>query len=285
MNKSNDRLYNALVFVTIIFSLVFTSVAYSTNLSTDYRSQIGILKFDPDLNSKEMLRCTMTKLDDVCDDCGDDDDSAVNKEPIAYISKVGPNPAHEFEDVSFEGYGEDEDGTVIAYAWLSDIDDIINDQAIFTTSELSSGLHMISFYVQDDKEAWSQPAEITLEILQNQAPIAPVIAGNIREKAGEECDFDFITTDPEQHDVFYYVDWGDGSTSEWAGPTPSDQEFTISHTWERGSYEIRAKAKDIHDAESDWSDPFGITLPKFKFMETPLFRILELYLNLLRFLR
>ena len=62
--------------------------------------------------------------------------------------------------------------------------------------------------------------------------------------------------DPEGDDVFYQVDWGDGSSSEWLGPYQSGMSAHTMHTWASpGSYLVKAHAKDIYNTTSDWSDP------------------------------
>ena len=48
---------------------------------------------------------------------------------------------------------------------------------------------------------------------------------------------------------------------EWIGPYNSEEEVIVSHTWdEEATYTIKAKAKDIHDAESDWGT-LTVTMP------------------------
>jgi len=38
-----------------------------------------------------------------------------------------------------------------------------------------------------------------------------------------------------------------------------------THNWtERGDYEVKVKARDHYGAESEWSDPFTVTMPKSK---------------------
>ncbi len=50
-------------------------------------------------------------------------------------------------------------------------------------------------------------------------------------------------------EIVYIVEWGDDSPIEYSGPSPSDVAITASHTWyEKGTYTIRAKAKDPHDS-------------------------------------
>jgi hypothetical protein len=65
--------------------------------------------------------------------------------------------------------------------------------------------------------------------------------------------YTFKAIDPDGHDIYYYVEWGDGTNSEWIGPYLSGQEITRSHTWvNMGTYCVRARAKDIYGAKGDW---------------------------------
>jgi hypothetical protein len=90
----------------------------------------------------------------------------------------------------------------------------------------------------------------------NAPPDAPDITGPSIGTDGVEYEFNFVSTDPEGNDVYYMVDWGDESKDDWIGPFPSGQEITVNHTWtEIGEYEIKAKAKDEFDEESDWTEP------------------------------
>ncbi len=83
------------------------------------------------------------------------------------------------------------------------------------------------------------------------APEAPDISGEIEGEAGVEYEYTFCSIDPNGDDVYYYVDWGDGEFTDWIGPFASGEEVVISHTWdEQDTYTIKAKAKDIFDAES-----------------------------------
>jgi parallel beta-helix repeat protein len=111
---------------------------------------------------------------------------------------------------------------------------------------------------------------------ENEPPTAPDIDGPGEGTAGESYDYSFETTDPDEDDVYYYIEWGDGETEEWIGPYASGDEIIVSHIWdEKGDYTIRAKAKDIHDLESDWGT-LPVTMPKSKTVYLPiLHKILE----------
>ena len=70
-----------------------------------------------------------------------------------------------------------------------------------------------------------------------------------------EYDFSTNTTDPEEDQLYYWFDWGDGTNSDWVGPFNSGETCTESHAWsERGGFYIKVKAKDIKDKEGNWSE-------------------------------
>jgi len=71
-----------------------------------------------------------------------------------------------------------------------------------------------------------------------------------------EYTFSTNTTDPEGEQVYYKWSWGDGTSSEWLGPNTSGATVYASHAWiDTRTYGITVKAKDIHNIESNWSDP------------------------------
>lgn len=96
-----------------------------------------------------------------------------------------------------------------------------------------------------------------LSALINAAPEVPTINGPSSGSTGVSYEFDFLSVDPDNDNLFYYVDWGDGNTEDWIGPYPSDEKVTLTHTWaSAGTHVIKANAKDIHDAQSGWSDNY-----------------------------
>jgi hypothetical protein len=73
----------------------------------------------------------------------------------------------------------------------------------------------------------------------------------------------FMSEDPDGDDVKYIIDWGDDDT-EWTSYCDSGEEIVLGHTWNtKGTYTIRAKAKDVRGAESDWGT-LKVTMPKTK---------------------
>jgi len=95
-------------------------------------------------------------------------------------------------------------------------------------------------------------------------PLKPIISGPETGFAGNKYYFDFCSNDPNNDQLFYYVDWCDGNNTGWLGPYKSDEKITISHIWnQNGTYIIKAKSKDIYDYESDWNT-FNVAMPKNK---------------------
>ena len=88
-------------------------------------------------------------------------------------------------------------------------------------------------------------------------------SGPTSGKSGTKYTYTTSTTEPDGNRIYYMFDWGDESNKSWLGPFNSGQKISASHTWEfEGTYNIRAKAKDIYGAESDWSDPLSVNIPK-----------------------
>ncbi len=88
----------------------------------------------------------------------------------------------------------------------------------------------------------------------------PTISGPAYGPPGEDLEYKFVTDDPEGDEVWILIDWGDGTEEDWRGPYASGEEVTIAHQWdEEGTYEIKAKSKDIWD-DSSWSDIFEVII-------------------------
>ncbi len=95
----------------------------------------------------------------------------------------------------------------------------------------------------------------------NQPPTPPTITGPAEGKIKKALDFTITTSDPESDMVYYFIDWGDGSNSSWVGPSQSGVAITQSHTWTtKGTFTIKAKAKDSYGASGDWGT-FTVTTP------------------------
>ncbi len=92
----------------------------------------------------------------------------VNKDPVATIDSISPSPVMEGEDVTFTGHGEDSDGSVIVFNWISDLEGLFGSTATTTTDKLQVGTHVITLRVKDDEGAWSKDVTETLVVMKNQ---------------------------------------------------------------------------------------------------------------------
>ena len=122
------------------------------------------------------------------------------------------------------------------------------------------GLYEITAKSKDiwDDSFRSDPYLVRIGI---QPPDAPEITGPQFGDVGVEYEYTFVANDFEENDIYYYVDWGDGTHDDWFGPYPSGENATATHAWDlEGDYNITAKAKDTHDAESEWSDPYLVRI-------------------------
>lgn len=98
----------------------------------------------------------------------------------------------------------------------------------------------------------------------NQSPSPPAVSGMSQPKLGEEYVYDFLSEDPECDNVSYYIDWGDGTIINWTDYFPSGVPIRFIHAWYSPGYIVlKAKAKDIYGAESNWTSCI-FNIPFFK---------------------
>ena len=125
-----------------------------------------------------------------------------------------------------------------------------------------TGNYTITITVTDNTSNTSNDISWTQVQATNEPPEKPIIDG---VKIGEphfNYDYTFVSTDPEENTIFYYVDWDDNTNSGWLGPYDSGHQITLTHSWNEAKvYHIHAKTKDIFNAESKWST-FGVIIPR-----------------------
>jgi len=100
------------------------------------------------------------------------------------------------------------------------------------------------------------PYSGVINVEAGDPPLTPTTPnGQNSGKVGLEYTYSTVTTDPNEDQIYYMFNWGDGSYSDWIGPYNSGQTGYGSHIWNKsGSFEISAKAKDTFGAESAWSE-------------------------------
>ena len=99
-------------------------------------------------------------------------------------------------------------------------------------------------------------------VYDNDPPNTPSTpSGPTSGQSGQSYTYSTSATDPESNNVYYWFDWDDSTNSGWVGPYTSGQTGSASHSWSSdGTYDIKAKAKDIHNEESGWSPTLTVTI-------------------------
>ncbi|OYT27828.1 hypothetical protein B6U98_06020 [Thermoplasmatales archaeon ex4572_165] len=112
--------------------------------------------------------------------------------------------------------------------------------------------------------SWWYSSIIKVTVRDNIPPMKPELTGPSLGENNKPYSLTIKSEDPNQDDTYFSIDWGDGEISEWIGPFESGTENTIKHSYEeKGTYLIKAKAKDIFDDESEYS-LMPIQMPKTK---------------------
>ena len=119
------------------------------------------------------------------------------------------------------------------------------------------------------------------------APAPPTITGPAKVVVGTEQCWTFTSTDPDNDDIYYIIDWRDG-TINTTDCFPSGMTIESCHNYSlAGTYNLRAKAIECPPGtqESDWS-VFKIRIPRERALSCMLsFRLSNLFPNLLQILR
>ena len=82
--------------------------------------------------------------------------------------------------------------------------------------------------------------------------------------------FTSFSADPDGDSVAIRFFWMDGDTSVWSHWGTSGDSFSMSHSWQdTGVFLIKAQAKDIKGATSNWSDAHSIRIVSNQPPDTP----------------
>ncbi len=142
--------------------------------------------------------------------------------------------------------------------------------------------------VAEDSQSESTTGPIwsfTTEEEPNEPPTAPDIDGPNSGKAGVELCWEFHSDDPNDNQVKYIIEWGDGASEE-TDYYPACTPVEVCHTYEEdGTYTITATAKDEKGLVSGEST-FEVTIPRGRTVFHPLLlRFFERFPNIFPLLR
>jgi outer membrane protein assembly factor BamB len=194
---------------------------------------------------------------------------------------IYPNGTKKWEftpEVGFESYIESKANAISAegtiYIATTDYDDVylialnqngeeiqrswVSDYIVYSSPVISpDGTIYVGSWDNDDRGSLS-----AFGTLDPNAPQTPTISGPARGKVGIQHDYNFTSTSPLGKEIYYYIDWGDGSAERWIGPYPSGEIITISHSWAgKGKYVIGVRVKDTDNLCSPWVE-LEVTMPR-----------------------
>lgn len=116
-------------------------------------------------------------------------------------------------------------------------------------------------------------------------------SGTTNGNVGTSYPYQTSAIDPEGNKVRYGWDWdGDSTVDEWDDNSgsyySSGVPITTSHSWStKGTYNVKVMAEDIHGAQSVWSEPLSVTMPRNRAINIPFLNFLENHPNLFPILR
>jgi len=97
-------------------------------------------------------------------------------------------------------------------------------------------------------------AILPIYMVKNIPPSIPSINGPEKGGIRKDTFFTITSKDDISNNIWYWVEWGDNTTSEWIGPYIAGEVITLNHSWlNQGIYTIRGKARDEYGSESNWA--------------------------------
>ena len=112
----------------------------------------------------------------------------------------------------------------------------------------------------------------------SEPPLSLKITGQTAGKIGKEYEYTFNTVDPNNNEVYYWIDWGDGRQEKWIGPFNSGMDIKVKHRWNKeGMYIINAITMNTNYSTSPWVT-LEVKMPRDKSISSSLLlRFLERY--------
>ena len=109
---------------------------------------------------------------------------------------------------------------------------------------------------------WSDSLPVTIGPSANSAPAVPSIpSGSASCAVGTAYSYSASATDPNNDQIKYTFDWGDGTPQSTTNLVNSGTSASASHTWSAaGSYPVKVMATDSKGAASGWSSTLAVTV-------------------------
>lgn len=181
------------------------------------------------------------------DDNGDGGVSSLpsksNKPPVADLSAGESYAGFLDEELDFDGsLSYDNDGYIVEWFWNFG-DGTTGSGEITSHTYSSPGIYNVILIVTDNKKVSDSDLTTAVIGLPNNPPVLNV-SGPTEGFVNIEYLFSIFSTDEDDDDIKYTVDWGDGNIDESMFLKSGDL-FNVSHKWtEQGEYIINVSAYD-----------------------------------------
>lgn len=212
------------------------------------------------MDSNKTVIANFTEIEDEGEDEEEDDDNPVvvtskssgrsystNLLPVANAN--GPYDGVIDKEIEFDGSKSyDPDGIITNYSWS--FGDGTTGFGEKVTHKYSYGRYFVAeLTVLDNSGARDTNKTAVFLSVPNTPPSIPMISGPNGSK-DTKYSYAFGSTDPDNDDINYIINWGDGFTNE-SGFLPSGHYFSMLHSWaESGEYNITVTASDNQSSSS-----------------------------------
>lgn len=193
-----------------------------------------------------------------------------NTEPNIPEIPEGPNVCTIGVPYEFTTQTTDPDDDPVRYGWDFNSDEYVDKWTDYAPAStpvsieytfVSTGSYEVSVLSEDLVGSQTDFSE-KITVIGNTPPSKPIINGPSQGEPGTIYEYEIMSTDVQDSEISYFIEWGDGSTDGWTRTLPSGETLVISHTWdEKDTYIVRAKARDEHQGESDWAT-LEVKMPK-----------------------
>jgi rhodanese-related sulfurtransferase len=192
---------------------------------------------------------------------------------IPNIPDIQSNSTNYYSNISnyFKAKSIDLDNDVLRYGWDWNGDDIIDEWTDYYQSEKTvntshkwevPGNYIIKVLSEDIVGEKSDFSQILTINVSNLPPNKPEIFGTITGKKGETYIYNISSKDPNGDNIYFWILWHESYPNpSWDGPYKSSEIVLKNYSWdEEGVFNIKIKAKDTYDFESEWAT-LEVTMP------------------------
>jgi hypothetical protein len=188
----------------------------------------------------------------------------------------GPDQGTYNETLTFTAVTTDPNGDDIYYSfdwgngetsdWIGPYPSGVTATA--TNSWPGIGSYLIKVRARDSNSALSEWSDFhRVDITVNTCPEAPSINGPKIGKKGQTYQYTISANDPDNHDVSYFIFWGDDESTGWSDYYNSGEEVVFTHEFKKsGSITIKVRARDVLEYTSDWTN-FEVVMPRTRLLE------------------